>query len=256
MRNIILLGVLFFSIDLFAQKQKTILFIGAHPDDESAIGEVLVKYARQGNKVIVMVATDGKGGTRVTKIPEGDSLGGLRKLETTCACKKMGIEPPVFLSVERLDTKIGVGNYFRSHKRLMDTMLSLIPVIKPDIILTFGPDGDTRHSEHIVVGSSVTALLLAEGWVEKYPLYYLSWTKEQGQIMDLAYVHNQYFNVKVEYSSEDELKALEAYKCYVTQFTPEELKEDHEKKVKDNNNFIHFRRFVVQKGIINDFFSK
>src|SRR5690348_15357375 len=89
-----------------AQAKKTILFIGAHPDDETAIGEVLVKYAKEGHKVIVMIATDGKDGTRVTKIPAGDSLGNLRKLETACACSKMGIEPPVFLSIERLDTKI------------------------------------------------------------------------------------------------------------------------------------------------------
>ena len=43
-------------------------------------------------------------------------------------------------------------------------------------------------------------------------------------------------------------------KCNVTQFTQEEMKEDYDKKVKDKNNYIHFRRFVVQKGLKKDFF--
>jgi hypothetical protein len=48
---------------------KTILGIFAHPDDENMVGSVLAKYARQGSKVYVIIATDGKYGTRVTKIP-------------------------------------------------------------------------------------------------------------------------------------------------------------------------------------------
>ena len=48
-------------------KKRTILFIGAHPDDETAISEVLNKYARLGNKIFVIIATDGKDGTRVRR---------------------------------------------------------------------------------------------------------------------------------------------------------------------------------------------
>src|SRR5687768_4133863 len=118
----ILLLILSLSLIKSNAQQKTVLAIFAHPDDESAIAEVLVKYARSGNKVMLIIATDGKDGTRVTKIPAGDSLGHLRKGETICACRKMGIEPPVFLSIDRLDTKIGVGNYFNSHKKLREAL--------------------------------------------------------------------------------------------------------------------------------------
>ena len=52
--------------------QKTMLVVVAHPDDEMAIAEVLIKFNRKGFKVILMIATDGKYGTRVTKIPEGE----------------------------------------------------------------------------------------------------------------------------------------------------------------------------------------
>lgn len=45
-----------------------------------------------------------------------------------------------------------------------------IASINPDFILTFGPDGDTNHAEHIVTGAADTELLLRESWVDKYPL--------------------------------------------------------------------------------------
>ena len=249
MRKVFFLFALLSSFDLFAQNKKTLLAIFPHPDDETVIAEVLIKYTRLGYRVQLIIATDGKDGTRVTKIPAGDSLGNLRKEETKCACKILGIPDPIFLGIERLDTKIGVGRYFREHKRLLDTLKILMPIIKPDIIITFGPDGDTHHSEHIVTGATVTELLLQEDWVEKYPLYYVAWTKELGEKSDLGYVHEKYFNIKIEYTNEDELKGLEAFKCYVTQYTADEMGEDYERKTKDSNNFIHFRRFVVQKGL-------
>jgi LmbE family N-acetylglucosaminyl deacetylase len=234
-------------------KQKTLLAIFPHPDDESAIAEVLIKYRGLGYNVQLIIATDGKDGTRVTKIPAGDSLGKLRKEETRCACRIMGITEPVFLGIERLDTKIGVGKYFGEHKRFLDTLKILIPKMKPDIILTFGPDGDTHHAEHIVAGTTITELLLQEGWVEKYPLYYVAWTKEQGEMLNLGYVNDKYLNVKIDYTQEQEIKALDIMPCYVTQYTPDELKQDREKKLADKNNVIHFRRFVVKKGMQNGF---
>jgi len=236
-----------------AGKKKTILFIGAHPDDETAISEVLTKYARLGNKVFVIITTNGKGGTRVTKIPEGDSLGAIRKTESECSCKALGIEPPIFLGIERLDTKIGTGNYFKEHQRFMDSLKVTIPLINPNIIITAGPDGDTHHSEHIVVGATVTELLLAEGWVKKYPLYHFAWKKGAESVDPGSYMDEQYVNVKISYTTEDESKAIEALNCYVTQYTPEELKEEADRKLKDKANTIYFRKFVVKIGLKNDF---
>ncbi len=216
---------------------------------------MLVKYARLGYKVQLIIATDGKDGTRVTKISAGDSLGNLRKDESRCACKMMGIQEPIILGIERLDTKIGVGKYFAEHKKLMSALKERIPQINPDFIITFGPDGDTHHAEHIVTGAAVTELLLREGWVKKYPLYYVAWTKQQSDnyMKELGYKNENYFNVKNEYTQEKETKALEIMPCYVTQYTPEEMKEDHDKKTKDRMNTIHFRRFAVAKGKRNAF---
>jgi len=235
------------------KKQRTFLFIGAHPDDETAISEALAKYARLGNNVYVIITTDGKDGTRVTSIPAGDSLGGLRKLESACGCKALGLKPPIFFSIERLDTKIGVGKYFKAHKQLMDSLLKWIPRINPDIIIAQGPDGDTHHSEHIVVGATVTEVLLAEGWVDRYPLYYFAWEKGSGANDQVPYVDKQYLNVQVDYTEADEQKAIEALKCYVTQYTEKEMQEDAEEKRKNPANRVFFRRFVTGRGLKKDF---
>lgn len=253
----VILGLVVFSCSICiaqpAATKRTILFVGAHPDDELAIGEVLAKYARLGNKVYLIIATDGKGGTRVTNIPEGDSLGLIRRGESICGCKTLGIEPPIFFNIERLDTKIGTGKYFKEHQRFLDSLKVRLPLLKPDIIITAGPDGDTHHSEHIVVGASVTELLLAEGWVDKYPLYHFAWTKDAESIEPGSYMDEQYFNVKVTYTEEDKKRALQAFHCYVTQYTPQEMKAESERKIKDPGNNIYFRQFVVKKGLKSDF---
>jgi LmbE family N-acetylglucosaminyl deacetylase len=242
----------FFSFSALA-KQKTILVVVPHPDDETAVDSVLAKYARLGNKVVLVIATDGKYGTRVTKIPEGDVLGQLRQKESVCAAEKLGIEPPIFFSIDRLDTRNGVRPYFNNHKKFRDLLKEKLIELKPDAIIAFGPDGDTHHSEHIVVGAAVTEILLSEGWVDKFPLYYMAFSKLPDDTEELGYVHEQYFNLKVDYSQEDENKAVAAYKCYETQFTPEEMQQEMNRRIKDKSNAAYFRRFYVKKRLQKDF---
>jgi N-acetylglucosamine malate deacetylase 2 len=94
---------------------------------------------------------------------------------------------------------------------------------------------------------------LAEGWVEKYPLYYFGWTKDAQSVDDLGYVDEQYFNVRIDYTTAEKQKAIEALQCYVTQYTPKELKEEEERKLKEKSNRVYFRQFVVKKGMRSDF---
>jgi len=260
MRLFILFVLCYLTLGNFANgqvKSKTILSVFPHPDDENMIGSVLAKYARLGHKVYVIIATDGKDGTRVTKIPSGDSLGMIRQKETICACEKLGINPPIYLHIDRLDTKFGVRPYLNGRKKMMEELKVQIQKIKPDILITFGPDGEYGHSEHIVTGAIVTELLLREGWVDKYPLYFPADTEEEvaegGHIN--GYVDKQYLNLKLDYSDEDEQKMLEAAKCYNTQYTMEEIKELIEDVKKDKSNTKYFRRFYVGKGTKKEFWD-
>jgi LmbE family N-acetylglucosaminyl deacetylase len=215
---------------------------------------VFAKHARLGDKVYVIIATDGKSGARVTNIPAGDSLGILRRLESTCACEALGINPPIFLGIERLDTKIGVRPYLDGRKQLMGNLKRLISQLRPDVLITFGPDGEYGHSEHIVVGATVIDLLLREGWVDKYPLYFPVDIKDEvTDDDDLSYVDSLYLNLRIDYSDKDEQKSFEAAGCYVTQSTPREIKDLIDQKSKDTSNRKYFRRFAVQKGMHQEF---
>lgn len=226
--------------------KKTILGIFAHPDDENMIGPVLAKYSRLGHNVQIIIATDGKDGTRVTKIPAGDSLGRLRQQESICACEKLKINPPIYLHIDRLDTKFGVRPYLNGRKKAMEDLKNFILKINPDLILTFGPDGEYGHSEHIVTGAMVTEILLKEGWVDKYPLYFPVDIKEDvTDDAELSYIDKKYINLKVVFRDEDEQKMIEAAKCYETQFTRDEIKELSDLTTNNKDNTKYFRRFIV-----------
>ncbi|GAO41377.1 PIG-L deacetylase family protein [Flavihumibacter petaseus] len=229
---------------------KTILAVFAHPDDEGAIAQLLTKYGRS-NKVYLIIATDGRYGVK-PGFPTGDSLAALRETETTCACEQMGIEKPIFLRyTDGFDTRIGVGKYFSQSKELKAKLTAKIKELNPDLIITFGPDGDTGHSDHRMISNMTTEILLKEGWVDKYPLYYIAWTKRDDDkfkmIGGLNTIDPAYINVSIRYSEEDEKKAMTAIQCYKSQLSKEEMQEWAEIEAKDTLNVFHFRKLAVSK---------
>jgi LmbE family N-acetylglucosaminyl deacetylase len=232
------------------QKQKIILAVFAHPDDEGAIAQLLTKYGRN-NKVFIIIATDGRNGIK-PGFPTGDTLVKLRQSETECACKQMGIEPPIYLDfTDEFDTRNGVGLYLSQSRKLKDKLSQKIKELNPDFIITFGPDGDTGHSDHRMISDMTTEVILREGWAEKYPLYYIAWTRRDDEkfkmIGGLNIVHPSYINVSITYSNKDEQKALQAIRCYKSQLSKEEMEEWIDLETKDSLNVFHFRKLTVSK---------
>jgi len=136
----------------------------------------------------------------------------------------------------------------------MEELKKYFQKLKPDILITFGPDGEYGHSEHIVTGATVVDLLLKEGWVDKYPLYFpIDKKSDVIQGDGNSYADEKYLNVVITYSDSDELKSFEAAKCYITQFKPEEVMEWNETATADKKNTKVFRRFSVFKGMNKDF---
>ncbi|MFU8861146.1 MAG: PIG-L deacetylase family protein [Cyclonatronaceae bacterium] len=81
-----------------ADEPLTIMALLAHPDNESAFGHVLAKYAADGNRVYLVLAADGRYGVEEhAGIEPGDSLAAVRSDESVCASEILGLEPPVFL---------------------------------------------------------------------------------------------------------------------------------------------------------------
>lgn len=246
--NAVIVLLLFSSFNSKGSK-KIIVAIFAHPDDELSIAPVLVKFAEE-HKVYVIIATDGKGGTRLTNIGE-DSLGKVRQAESICSFQKLGIEPPIFLHVDRLDSKFNLKPFFEQTKAAKDSLKNIIERLHPDVIMTFGPDGDTGHPEHRVIGALTTELILRERWAERYHLYYVLWTKKQvvnrASAIRLMYADNKYINIAIKYSDDDEAKTFEAMNCYKSQMTSKEMEEVMKVEKTDTSNTLYVRKFVVDK---------
>jgi N-acetylglucosamine malate deacetylase 2 len=248
----------FFSCNQKRNQSKTILVVVAHPDDETGFGSALAKFSRIGYNVHLVIGVDGRYSTR-SEYNNPDSLAIANKDQAICSCEKLGIAKPVFYGLISLDRKHGQNDGVRAavesgiqlREELKDTILE----IKPDLIITYGADGEYGHPEHIIVSSIVTELLMREKWVDKYPLYYFGWTRtlEQGNDGWIRYADDQYFNVIVSYTDEDEHKSMESLNCYERMHINERIEIiEIERKRK---NELYFRKFIVAEGLKKDFFG-
>jgi LmbE family N-acetylglucosaminyl deacetylase len=93
---------------------RTLVAVYAHPDDESSASPLLAKYAREGVKVYLIIATDGAAGGQNTSIRRGPELARARAEEARCATDALGAAPPILL--EFPDGQL--GNYAEDPLRL------------------------------------------------------------------------------------------------------------------------------------------
>ena len=255
MRKLLLLMMLYWCSSTFSQNTKVILIVLAHPDDETAMGSVIHKLTQE-NKTILITAADGRYGKRShAGNLEGDTLAAIRKKELICSCKELGIDSLIQLGYhDGMGGRTSVREYFTQTNKIKEDIKMLLEIIKPDFIITFGPDGDTGHSDHRNIGNLVTEILLREKWVEKYPLYFFAWTKQLSENFGgVNYVADDYLNVAIAFSEEDEKANQRAIQCHWSQFTSQEIKDGFDADTKDKTNTLYFRRFTVTKGINKDF---
>ena len=133
------------SRDLGTTGLGTILSIWAHPDDETYLaGGVMAAAAAQGQRVVCVSASAGEHGTDDPATWPPDRLGQVRRWEAAAAMAVLGVDehhhlglPDGALAEHDRDGRARVGQ--------------LIDEVRPDTILTFGPDGRTFHPDHIAV---------------------------------------------------------------------------------------------------------
>ena len=239
-------------------QSRVILTILAHPDDEAAVAPVLAKYSKD-SKVYLIIAADGRYGVRDhAGIPPGDSLAQLRKQETICACRELEIQSPIFLGFhDGLGVVDGIGEYFDQTIELKEKLKQEIEEINPDLIITFGPDGDTGHPDHRGVSDITTEVILREGWYERYPLYYIAWAKDKvislPDIESLNYLDEKYLTVKIKYSEADKEKLYRSLKCYKSQLTESEMTDWIKSEKGDSVNTFYFRQLMINLNSKTDF---
>lgn len=126
----------------------------AHPDDETfAVGGTLAKLAARGVHIDLFCATDGDAG-KSSGIPVASraELGALRRSELSAAARLLGIES--------LTTPGHPDGGLREvdQDRLIGEIVLFIRRCRPDVVLTFGPEGaPTQHGDHRAISRAATA---------------------------------------------------------------------------------------------------
>ena len=226
--------------------QLTILTVFAHPDDETTMGAVLSSYTAE-HEVFLLFATDGRFGvTEHMGLPPGDSLVKIRQKEAECSCLSLGINPPIFLGLQDGLGLNGHGNFYEQELLLKAGLLEAIERIQPTTIITFGPDGDTGHPDHRLLGAITTEILLREGLTDQIDLYYFGWTREQADKYSwwgLNYMDPSVMDTEIRFNQDDETKAMNSIRCYESQYTTSEMEQWIRTEEEDISNVSYFRKF-------------
>lgn len=125
----------------------TILGIWAHPDDETYLsGGLMAAAVEGGQRVACVTATAGEQGTDDPERWPPDELASRRRDELAEALEVLGVGEHTWL--DYADGECDSVDDGRAVERLA----GLIADVRPDTVLTFGPDGVTGHPDHITVG--------------------------------------------------------------------------------------------------------
>ena len=157
----------------------------AHPDDETfATGGTIAKLAAGGGRIDLFCATDGDAG-KSSGIPISSraELAGLRRKELAAAADILGINS--------LSTPGHGDGVLREvdPDRLIGEIVYFIRNYRPDVVLSFGPEGaPTQHRDHRAISRAATAAFFLAGRPTEYAdqlrevephlparLYYCAW---------------------------------------------------------------------------------
>jgi LmbE family N-acetylglucosaminyl deacetylase len=207
------------------QERRVLLAVFAHPDDEATVGPVLAKYAAEGVDVYLAIATDGRlGVTEHAKIPAGDSLAVVRRIELMCAAEKLGINPPIMFGLhDQLKMGEGMSEFNKQMDSLRRGVVQLFAELKPDAVITWNASGWTGHHDHRLVNAVVTEVFESRLWGKPENLLYAG--IPAGNIpsdspLSLASVDKSFLTVTVGVSESDFTKSKESWMCHKSQYTP------------------------------------
>ncbi len=135
--------------------QRRLLAVLAHPDDESfAIGGTLARYSAAGVQVGLLTATRGEAG-RGGEDPI--RVAARREQELRCAVRVLGVKTLRILGYQdgylaRVDRPL-----------LVSRLVDLLREVRPQVVITFGPDGISGHPDHIAIGEATTEAFTLSG---------------------------------------------------------------------------------------------
>lgn len=156
--------------------KRSLLGVYAHPDDEQGVTGLMAKYARAGVQVALICCTRGEAGEiapGVNATPE--NLGTVREDELRCAAEKVGIANVYFLDYrdsgmmgtpENQDPRaLWQSNLFE----VAEKVVRIVRRHRPQVMLTFDPDGGYGHPDHIRAHQAATIAYYVAGDPRIYP---------------------------------------------------------------------------------------
>ncbi len=149
--------------------EHSLLAVFAHPDDEAfGTGGTLARYAGEGVAVTLVCATRGEAG----EIAEGtgatpETLGEVRENELRCAAETMGVRDVVFLGY--CDSGMAGTPENRHPNTFVNTpaedvvrqLVAIIRRLRPEVVVTFEPNGGYGHPDHIAIHKHTVAAFQA-----------------------------------------------------------------------------------------------
>lgn len=136
------------------------LAILAHPDDEAfLLAGTCMKFADEGKSVGVVCATRGEKGTdRLSRNLTEEQMAQIRTSELESACRIIGCRCVKFGHYP--DGQLAAVDF----NQLKSDIIAQIEEHRPEIILTFGPEGISGHNDHIVIGKAAIAAAKKATW--------------------------------------------------------------------------------------------
>ncbi len=129
----------------------TVLGIWGHPDDEAYLSAGLMMGAlAAGNRVVCVTATRGEAGFPDDDPREIDERVAVREAELAACLDILGVTEHHWLSYP------DGGCHLVPDDEPVDRLSALLDEIRPDTVLTFGPDGQTGHVDHIAASRWTT----------------------------------------------------------------------------------------------------
>lgn len=183
-------------------RQPVLMVVHAHPDDESSqTGGTLAAYSAAGWRTILITCTDGAEGDGVAGSKPGHAehdpqqVAQRRSGELDMAAVALGIHEVIKLGFpdSGVSTEGGAPAREAFSRRplrpMVDRLAGLIGVHRPDVVVTYPPNGLSGHPDHIRTHTLVRAALRAvkvtkstageAGYAEPPLLYYIALSRSR-----------------------------------------------------------------------------
>ena len=117
---------------------KSILLIGAHPDDDYQSHGTLALLNKNNNKIFILTLTTGNVGTKDPEMSKND-LSKIRRQEQVDAMKVIGLSEQQYINLGYDDGRVE----FADKEELIGKIVYHIRKIKPDVLISFDPCGES-----------------------------------------------------------------------------------------------------------------